>query len=199
MSGPTTVAPSAVRQVMHTLTSVGPRDALARTVSANANSAGSRSAFSRSITGSHHGRQATSFVGSRRWLIAIRLAPVRCTPPRRRLQSTVRDGRSPGSRVVAISRLPGECPSGIGLGLVAYSCGGSAGVERTRTGFPFHLPRGRTIGGDAIRRGGWGQPVPAAGPSQLQAQSAQAEDDACRLNTNLNHTLQRSQLTALSK
>jgi hypothetical protein len=58
-------------------------------------------------------------------------------------------------------------PSGTGLGLVAYSCGGSAGIERTRTGFPFHLPRGRTITGDAIRRGSWGQPVLAAGPVQL--------------------------------
>jgi hypothetical protein len=58
-------------------------------------------------------------------------------------------------------------PSGTGLGLVAYSCGGSAGVERTRTGFPFHLPRGRTIADDANRRGSRGQPVLAAGPAQL--------------------------------
>src|SRR5882672_871391 len=43
-------------------------------------------------------------------------------------------------------------------GLVAYSCGGSAGVENTRTGFPFHLPRGRTITGNASRRGRRGQP-----------------------------------------
>src|SRR6476620_4690889 len=108
MSGPTTAPPSAVLQVMHTLTNVGPLGALARTASTNAKSAEFRSALRRSIAGSYYGRQATSFVGSRRWLIAIRLAPVRCTPPRRRLQSTVRDGRSPGSRVVAISRLPGN-------------------------------------------------------------------------------------------
>ena len=59
------------------------------------------------------------------------LAPVRCTPPRRRLQSTVRDGRSPGSRVAAISRLPGTS-QWHWRGLVAYSCGGSAGVEILR-------------------------------------------------------------------
>src|SRR4030095_4143760 len=93
-----------------TLTTIGALGTLARAVSTNATSADSRSAFSRSITGSHHGRQATSFVGSRRWFIAIRLAPVPCTPPRRPLQRTVRDGRSPGSRVVAITRLPGEFP-----------------------------------------------------------------------------------------
>ena len=48
-------------------------------------------------------------------------------------------------------------------GLVAYSCGGSAGVESSRfenarTGFPFHLPRGRTIADDASGQPSRGQP-----------------------------------------
>jgi hypothetical protein len=60
-------------------------------------------------------------------------------------------------------------PSGTGLGLVAYSCGGSAGVERTRTGFPFHLPRGRTIADDASRRGSRGQQVLPRGQPPLAA------------------------------
>ena len=155
-----------ILQVVHTLTTTGPLGALARLASTNVRSSGacfssflaSSLAAWRSITGSHTAFAATSFVGSRRRLIAIRLAPVRCTPPRRRLQSTVRDGRSPGSRVVADQPPSREIPSGTGLGLVAYSCGGSAGIERTRTGFPFHLPRGRTIAGDASRRDRRGQP-----------------------------------------
>ena len=152
---------------MHTLTTMGPLGALARAASTNAKSADSRSAFSRSITGSHHGRQATSFVGSRRWLIAIRLAPVRCTPPRRRLQSTVRDGRSPGSRVVAVSRLPGKFPVAPAWGSSLTVAGAAPALRRTRTGFPFHLPRGRTIADDAIRRGSRGQPVrPEVKPEQ---------------------------------
>src|SRR5258708_15857574 len=53
MSGPTTMAPSAVLQVMHTLTTVTPLGAFARDGSTNVKSAGSRSAFSRSIIGSY--------------------------------------------------------------------------------------------------------------------------------------------------
>ena len=86
MSGPTTVPLSAVLQVMQTLTTMGPLGTLARVASTDAKSAEFRPAFSRSITGSLHGRQATSFVGSRRRLIAIGSlpsgAPRPTTPPK---------------------------------------------------------------------------------------------------------------------
>ena len=167
MSGPTTVAPSAVLQVVQTLTMTGPPGGFAEGLncrnSTSVESEESSSALSRSITGSHQGRRRPrALLGRARRLTAVELAPVRCTPPRRRLQSTVRDGRSPGSRVVAISRLPGNS-QWHRRGLVAYSCGGSAGVEsprfeNVRTGFPFHLPRGRTIADDASWRLRRGQP-----------------------------------------
>src|SRR6476660_2793027 len=63
MSGPTTAPPSAVLQVMHTLTNVGPLGALARTASTNAISAEFRSALSRSITGSYYGRRPRALLG----------------------------------------------------------------------------------------------------------------------------------------
>src|SRR4051812_39617619 len=158
MSGPTTVPLSAVLQVTQTLTTMGPLGTLARAASTNAKSAESRSAFSRSITGSHHGRQATSFVGSRRRLIAIGSLPSGAPRPddASKAQFVMAGLLARGS--LPSAAFPG-IPSGIGLGLVAYSCGGSAGIERTRTGFPFHLPRGRTIADVANRRGGWGQPL----------------------------------------
>ena len=82
-------------------------------------------------------------------------------------------------------------PSGTGLGLVAYSCGGSAGVERTRTGFPFHLPRGRTITNDANGRDGWGQPARPRGQVGLTGygllgQVRQEKGTQCRPNPSLN-------------
>src|SRR5450631_3757117 len=47
------------------------------------------------------------------------------------------DGRSPGSRVTARHRLPGDVPVALWFGLAAYSCGGSCGIG-TGTLFPFH-------------------------------------------------------------
>jgi len=62
-------------------------------------------------------------------------------PDRQRSRMTTADGRSPGSRIAALRRLPGtRDPSGQNDGgLAAYSCGGSRGVEResARTAFPF--------------------------------------------------------------
>ena len=110
ISGPTTVPSSAILQVVQTLTITGPSGKFACGGS-NLESEDSGSALSRSITGSSSGRlRPRALLGRAFGLIAVKLAPVRCTPPRRRLQSTVRDGRSPGSRVVAISRLPGNFP-----------------------------------------------------------------------------------------
>src|SRR5262249_44856887 len=96
---------------MHTLTIAGPLGTATEVESSDR-----KSASLLSISGSYQGRSATSFVGSRvTAVIAVTLASVRCTPPRR-LQSTVRDGRSPGLRVVAISRLPGTFPVALAWG-----------------------------------------------------------------------------------
>src|SRR6478672_11239760 len=150
MSGPTTAPPSAVLQVMHTLTNVGPLGALARTASTNATPAEFRSALSRSITRSYYGHRATSFVGSRRWLSPSGSLPSGAPRPddASKAQFVMAGLLARGS--LPSAAFPG-IPSGTGLGLVAYSCGGSAGVERTRTGFPFHPPQGRTITDNAIR------------------------------------------------
>src|SRR5690625_1164078 len=52
---------------------------------------------------------------------------------------TTADGRSPGSRVFALCRLPGIAPSGFWQGLSAYSCGGSYRMgPKVRTVFPFN-------------------------------------------------------------
>ena len=81
-----------------------------------------------------------------------------CTPPNVPARDHV-DGRSPGSRVTALHRLPG-CPVAVGARLSAYSCGGSRGVGLVAlTAFPFN-PRGepsaqrshlRSRGSTAIR------------------------------------------------
>ena len=92
---------------------------------------------------------------ARRWLdkMRLRLAPKDCRR-RSKLRLLARDtrqaigllcpdGRSPGSRVVALCRLPGNIPSGFRPRLVAYSCGDSRGVEilRSRTAFPLSSSR----------------------------------------------------------
>src|ERR1700733_1508052 len=118
MSGPTTVPPSAVLQVVQTLTMTGLSGEFAGRFAGKFDCGDSAlesedwsSALARSITGSWSGRyRPRALLGRAFGLIALKLAPVRCTPPRRRLQSTVRDGRSPGSRVAAVSRLPGNFP-----------------------------------------------------------------------------------------
>src|SRR5216684_3569801 len=48
------------------------------------------------------------------------------------------DGRSPGSRVTARHRLPGDVPVAQWFRLAAYSCGGSCGIGTLGTMFPFH-------------------------------------------------------------
>lgn len=60
----------------------------------------------------------------------------RDTPPEVR---SSRQGRSPGSQVAALVGLPGAGgTSGINRRkLTAYSCGGSAGIAFSRTGFPL--------------------------------------------------------------
>jgi hypothetical protein len=51
---------------------------------------------------------------------------------------TTADGRSPGSRVSALRRLPG-CPVAFNIArLIAYSCGDSRGSESIPTAFPFN-------------------------------------------------------------
>src|ERR1700722_1523670 len=114
MSGPTAVPPSAVLQVVQTLTMTGLSGEFAGRFDCGDSALESEdwsSALARSITGSWSGRYwPRALLGRAFGLIALKLAPVRCTPPRRRLQSTVRDGRSPGSRVAAVSRLPGNFP-----------------------------------------------------------------------------------------
>src|SRR5712671_2190760 len=47
------------------------------------------------------------------------------------------DGRSPGSRVTARHRLPGDIPVALWFGLAAYSCGGSCGIGTLGTMFPL--------------------------------------------------------------
>ena len=83
-------------------------------------------------------------------------APVRCTPPRRRLQSTVRDGRSPGSRVAARSPPSREFPVAP-AGPAAYSCGAAPASEYHSHRFPFH--RGHAEGGHQLRRQSLGRHV----------------------------------------
>src|SRR6185437_10084093 len=88
-------------------------------------------------------------------------SPVLCTPP------DVSKAQIPMAGLLARGSLPDRRLPGITQWprrrLVAYSCGGSAGVEgsieSSRTGFPFHLPRGRTIGPDASGRALRGQPA----------------------------------------
>ena len=88
-------------------------------------------------------RAAHRHDGSRR--IVTRQAPCPGHPPGG--QEFVRDGRSPGSRIVALGRLPGKSqwprPSAI-----AYSCGDSCGfAARRRTAFPLSPSplRGRAV------------------------------------------------------
>ena len=53
------------------------------------------------------------------------------------------DGRSPGSRVFALRRLPGFRQWPVGARLAAYSCGGSHGMRRERPHrVPIQSPRG---------------------------------------------------------
>ena len=73
---------------------------------------------------------------------------------------TTADGRSPGSRVRACRRLPGPRTQWHRDDrLAAYSCGGSRGIGRTLTAFPFNprrepsrLPCLRTCGGQSRTR-----------------------------------------------
>ena len=59
---------------------------------------------------------------------------------------TTADGRSPGSRVTALRRLPG-CPSGMnGARLAAYSCGGSRGFGRRPSPRSLLIPEGNHRG-----------------------------------------------------
>jgi len=80
---------------------------------------------------------------------AVRLAPVRCTPPRRRLQSTVRDGRSPGSRVAAWSPPSRGIPSGTGEGSSLTVAGAAPALKTLAPAslFTFHAegPSLRTL------------------------------------------------------
>src|ERR1700738_281723 len=109
MSGPTTL-PSELLHVVQTLTTTAPRDVDGAGPSAGSVVAGSSAEMLRSITGPDKdplaGRELC-------WValtaVAVELAPVGCTPPRR-LQSTIPDGRSPGSRVVAWSPPSREIP-----------------------------------------------------------------------------------------
>ena len=85
-----------------------------------------------------------------------RSAPEAPRPARARI-----DGRSPGSRVVALHRLPGLPQWPLWFGLAAYSCGGSRGIGRrvARRSAPHSLsarcretvdPRQLTVGAVAL-------------------------------------------------
>src|SRR6201999_4616811 len=76
-------------------------------------------------------------------------APVRGTPPDDPSKAQFTMAGLLARESLPFGRLPGTS-QWHWRRLVAYSCGGSAGVESSqienaRTGFPFHLPRGRTI------------------------------------------------------
>ncbi len=53
---------------------------------------------------------------------------------------TTFDGRSPGSRIVALHHLPGNDPSGYRCRLFAYSCGGSRGLGTSASSHSLLAP-----------------------------------------------------------
>jgi hypothetical protein len=87
-------------------------------------------------------------------------------PAGRRPSAAIASSRSPGLRLGRPHDLPGPWGQWSSWRLVAYSCGGSRGLGRTLTAFPFHPPEWALLalnlsqGTTRLKRPN-GQPAPA--------------------------------------